>query len=64
MIGRNRKAIAAAVAGLFGALGAGVVSDGVSVAEMFAAFGASVLGFVGVWSTAPNDPPKSKAAHA
>lgn len=57
MIGRNRKAIAAAVAGFFGALGVSVVNDGISGVELFAALGAAVVAFAGTWATAPNDPP-------
>lgn len=63
MIGRNRKAIAGAIAGFFGALTAAVLKDGVDLVETVGVVAATVLGFVGVWSTSPNDPPK-QPAHA
>lgn len=64
MIGRNRKAIAAAVAGFFGALTAAVLKDGLDAVEVIGVLGATVLGFVGVWATAANDPPKTDGQHA
>lgn len=61
MIGRNRKAIAAAVTALVGALTVGVLQDGIDGIEAVGIVGAVVLAFVGVWATAANDPPKSPA---
>lgn len=61
MIARNRKAIAGAITGFFGALTAAVLKDGVDPVEMVGVLGATVLGFVGVWATSPNDPPKAPA---
>lgn len=57
MIGRNRKAIAAAVLAFFGALGAGVVEDGITGTELFLAAAAALVAFAGTWATAANDPP-------
>jgi hypothetical protein len=57
MIARNRKAIAGAVTGFFGALTAAVLKDGIDGLEAVGILGATVLGFVGVWATAANEPP-------
>lgn len=57
MIAQHRKAIAAAVTALVGALTVGVLQDGIDGVEAVGIVGAVVLAFVGVWASPANEPP-------